>query len=157
MVSVLASTAADRGVKLRSGQSKDYEIGICCFSAKRASLRRKTKDWLARNHDNVSERGDMSIRGLLFHWASTIKIQLRVLVWYKADLIIIIISRKINLVSPWYSWKFVELALNNNSPVFFSRQDQYFFQLMSLSIWVYVFEVPININYLLITMMLYIT
>jgi hypothetical protein len=34
------------------------------------------------------------------------------LVQYKAD--IIIISLKINLFSPWYSWKFAELALNNN-------------------------------------------
>jgi hypothetical protein len=35
---------------------------------------------LARNQDNVSEWGHMSIRGLLFQWASTIKIQLSVLV-----------------------------------------------------------------------------
>ena len=34
------------------------------------------------------------------------------LVWYKVD--IIIISLKINLFSPWYSWKIAELALNNN-------------------------------------------
>jgi hypothetical protein len=67
-------------------QHKDYIIGICCFSAKHAALRRKSKDWLARNQDNVSGWGDMSIRGLLFQLASTIKIQLRVLVftrlWY---------------------------------------------------------------------------
>jgi len=44
----------------------DYEIGICCFSAKHAALSRKIKEWLARNQDNVSEWGDMSIRGLLF-------------------------------------------------------------------------------------------
>ena len=41
-------------------------IGICCFSAKQAALKRKIKDWLARTHDNVLEWGDMSIRGLLF-------------------------------------------------------------------------------------------
>jgi hypothetical protein len=35
---------------------------------------------LARNQDNVSEWGDMSIRGLLFQWASTKQIQLSVLV-----------------------------------------------------------------------------
>jgi hypothetical protein len=29
------------------------------------ALRRKNKDWLARNQDNVSEWGDMSIHGLL--------------------------------------------------------------------------------------------
>jgi hypothetical protein len=39
---------------------------------------RKSKDWLARNQDDVSEWGDMSIRGLLFQWASTIKIHLSV-------------------------------------------------------------------------------
>jgi hypothetical protein len=44
------------------------------------ALRRKSKDWLARNQNNVSEWSDMSTRGLLFQWASTIKIQLNVLV-----------------------------------------------------------------------------
>jgi hypothetical protein len=28
---------------------------MCCFSAKHAALRRKYKDWLARNQNNVSE------------------------------------------------------------------------------------------------------
>jgi hypothetical protein len=55
MVSVLASSALDRGFKPRSGQTKDYQIGICCFSSKHAALRRKIKDWLARNQNNVSE------------------------------------------------------------------------------------------------------
>ena len=32
----------------------------------RQALRRKSKDWLARNQDNVSEWGDMSIRGPMF-------------------------------------------------------------------------------------------
>ena len=58
-----------------SGQTKNYKIGICCFSAKHAALRRKRKDWLARNQDNVSEWSHMSIRRLLFQWANTIKIQ----------------------------------------------------------------------------------
>jgi hypothetical protein len=64
MVSVLASSAVDRGFEPRSGQTKDYKIGICCFSAKPTVLRRKIKDWLAQNQDNVSEWGDMSICGL---------------------------------------------------------------------------------------------
>jgi len=55
MVSVLASSVAYRRLETRSGQTKDYEIDICCFSAKHATLRRKIKDWLARNQDNVSE------------------------------------------------------------------------------------------------------
>jgi hypothetical protein len=33
MVSVLVSSAVDRGFEPRSGQTKDYIIGICCFSA----------------------------------------------------------------------------------------------------------------------------
>jgi hypothetical protein len=66
MVSVLASSAVDRGFEPRSGQTKDCKIGICCVSAKHAALRRKSKDWLARNQNNVSEWSDISTRGLLF-------------------------------------------------------------------------------------------
>ena len=80
MVSVLSSSTVDRGFESRSRQTKDYKIGICCFSAKHAALRKKSKDWLARNQINVSAWSDMSNRGLLFQWASTIKIQLSVLV-----------------------------------------------------------------------------
>ena len=112
MVSVLTSSAVDRGFEPRSGKTKNYKIDICCFSAKHTALRKKSKDWLARNQDNVPEWGYMSIRGLLLQWARTMKIQLSLLVWYKADLIII--SLKINLFSPWYSWKIAELVLNNN-------------------------------------------
>ena len=66
MVSVLASNAVDHGFEARSGQTKDYNIGICCFSAKHAALRRENKDWLARNQNNVSEWSDISTRGLFF-------------------------------------------------------------------------------------------
>jgi hypothetical protein len=45
----VVSSAPNRGIEPRSGQTKDYNIGMCCFSAKHASLRRKNKDWLARN------------------------------------------------------------------------------------------------------------
>jgi hypothetical protein len=38
MVSVLASSAVGRGFEPRSGQTKDYAIGICCFSAKHAAI-----------------------------------------------------------------------------------------------------------------------
>jgi len=57
MDNVPSSCSVDRGFEHRSGQTKDYKIGICCFSAKHAALRRKSKDWLARNQDNVSEWG----------------------------------------------------------------------------------------------------
>ena len=66
MVSVLVSSAVDRGFEPQSAQTKDYKIGICCSSTKHAALRRKNTDWLARNQNNVSEWSDMSIHGLLF-------------------------------------------------------------------------------------------
>ena len=110
MVSLPPLNAVDCGFEPWSGLTKEYKI--CCFSAKHAALRRKNKDGVARNRDNVSEWGNMSIRWLLFQWASTIKIQLSMLVKYKADLIII--SMKNNLFSPWYNWNIADLALNNN-------------------------------------------
>jgi hypothetical protein len=51
MVSVLASSAVDRGFELLSGQIKNHEIGISCFSTKHAALRSKNKDWLARKSE----------------------------------------------------------------------------------------------------------
>jgi hypothetical protein len=43
MVSVLASSVVDRGFEPRSDKTKDYKIGICCFSTKHAALRRKQR------------------------------------------------------------------------------------------------------------------
>ena len=63
---LLASSAVDRGFELRLGPTKDYKIGICFFSTKHAALRRKIKNWLARNQNNVSEWSNMSIGGLLY-------------------------------------------------------------------------------------------
>ena len=37
MVSVLVWSAVDAEFEPRSGQTKDYTIGICCFSAKDAA------------------------------------------------------------------------------------------------------------------------
>ena len=65
MVSMLATSAIDCGYELRSCQTKEYIIGICCFSAKNAALRRKNKDWLARNQNNVSEWSYISTQWLL--------------------------------------------------------------------------------------------
>ena len=55
MISVLSTSVVDCGVDPRSGQTKDYKIGIRCFAAKHAALKRNNNDWLARNKDNVSE------------------------------------------------------------------------------------------------------
>jgi hypothetical protein len=43
MSSMFAASAVDRGFEPRSGQTKDYYIGICCFSVKHATLRRKSR------------------------------------------------------------------------------------------------------------------
>ena len=66
MGSVFASSVVDRGFEPRSGKTKDYAFGICCFSAKHASLRRKSKDWLDRKQNKLSEWSDISTRGMLF-------------------------------------------------------------------------------------------
>jgi hypothetical protein len=47
------SSAVDRGFEPRSGQTKDYKIGMCCFSAKHVTLRSTSKYCSAWNQDNV--------------------------------------------------------------------------------------------------------
>ena len=103
MDNVLASKCGRSWVRAPVGSNQRLKKWYVCFSANHAAWRRKSKDWLARNQNNVSEWSDMSTRGLLFHLASTIKIQLKV------DLIII--SLKIDLFSPWYSWNIAELQV----------------------------------------------
>ena len=66
MVRVLTSSAVDRGFEPRLGPTKDYKIGICCFSAGHAVIRRNSKHWMAWNQDNVSKWGDMSTHRQLF-------------------------------------------------------------------------------------------
>jgi hypothetical protein len=43
MVSRLASSVEDCGFEPRLGQTKDYKIGICCFCAKHATLRKRAE------------------------------------------------------------------------------------------------------------------
>jgi hypothetical protein len=61
IVSVLASSVVDRGFESRSGQTKDYQMVVVAYNVKHAELRRKSKDWLARNQDNVYPRTVVSI------------------------------------------------------------------------------------------------
>jgi hypothetical protein len=65
MVSMLASIMVDRGFKSQFNQTKDYKIGICCFSNKNTALRRKSKYCLAQIQDNVFKWSDMSSCRLL--------------------------------------------------------------------------------------------
>ena len=41
------------------GQTKDYKIGACCFSAQHLELKSNNNYWLVRNQNNVSEWTDM--------------------------------------------------------------------------------------------------
>ena len=64
MVSMLAFSVVDRGFELQSSQKTIKLV----FRASHSALRRKTKDWLARNQDSVrlSEWNEISTCGLLF-------------------------------------------------------------------------------------------
>ena len=79
MVSMLTSNGVDHGCEPRLGHNEDYEIGICskyqfhslCYDPLKIFttiplstqlLRNKTKGWLDRNQDNVSEWSEMTIR-----------------------------------------------------------------------------------------------
>ena len=62
MVSVLTSSVVDREFTPWSDQTKDYKIGIGCFSTKHATSRRKSKVWLAQNQDNVFVWGNIYLR-----------------------------------------------------------------------------------------------
>jgi len=44
MVNVLTSSVVDCGFEPWSGQTKDYKIGICYFSAEHAALSSESKD-----------------------------------------------------------------------------------------------------------------
>ena len=64
----------DHYFELWSGQTKDYIIGICCFSTiKQAVSVSKSKVWLPGNHNNVSECSDMSTPRLLVQLENQIR------------------------------------------------------------------------------------
>ena len=45
MVSVFVSSAVDRWFESLSGQTKDYKIGMSCFSATHTALQRAKTGW----------------------------------------------------------------------------------------------------------------
>ena len=97
IVNVLDLSTVGRVFELRSGQTKGYEIGTCYITIQRAALKNQRKYYLGRNHDNVYECSDMSPCRLFYQQVSTITIQLRVLVQYKANIMIITIIIECNL------------------------------------------------------------
>ena len=76
---MFVTNVVDREFMPRSGQTKDYNSGICCFTDAHAALRRMNKDWLDLNQD-VSAWSNICICGLLCQLTRAIKIQLSVLV-----------------------------------------------------------------------------
>ena len=54
MVSVLALSVEGHRLDPHLSQTKDIKISICCFSAKHAASRSKSKDWSAQSQNNMS-------------------------------------------------------------------------------------------------------
>ena len=48
---IYSSEADTTGCNKRIGQTNDYKIGRCCYSAMYAALRSRIKDWLSLYHD----------------------------------------------------------------------------------------------------------
>ena len=68
MLNTIKQTNGLNRISLGLSQSKDYKIGIHCFSAEHTTLRSKSKDWFAQNQDNMSEWSDIyTCRLLLAH------------------------------------------------------------------------------------------
>jgi hypothetical protein len=93
---MLASSVVDRGYKHRSGPTKDYKIVICCFFAKHAALRRKSKDWeqvnFQRDDDEVrfvlDQHAELDFI-VLAHWNNSLRVDMSLhsetLFWLRAD------------------------------------------------------------------------
>ena len=56
MLSMLTSSAVNRGFVPWSGQTKDYKIGICCIFFMHIAVRNESKDWTAGNQNDMSEQ-----------------------------------------------------------------------------------------------------
>jgi hypothetical protein len=64
MVSILDSSAVDREFKPQSVKRKTITLVFVAFPLSMQHKREKSKYWLARNQDNMSECGDMSFSEL---------------------------------------------------------------------------------------------
>ena len=84
IVIVLASSAVYRGFEHGSGQTKVYIIGICCYSVKHATLRRKNRDWFTRFHNStwVSTIFSLSFYYFLLYFPNLFTIQLTFLPYF---------------------------------------------------------------------------
>ena len=105
IASMLASNVVDCGLETRSGQPRDLQKnGIFCFSDKHTALRSTSKRWLVWNQNNVSKWSDMFTRGLLFQWASKMKIQISHQIGHHQNLVECTWYSPWHTM-PWYRWK----------------------------------------------------
>jgi len=89
MVSVPVGSAVDHGLEHRLSQTKDYNIGICCFSPKHAALQgvRAKTGWLGIKIMCPSAVTYLPAN-CCFSELALMKIRPSVLVMYKVDVII---------------------------------------------------------------------
>jgi len=66
LVSVLTCSEVHRGFELCRVKPMNIQLVCVAFSALHAAFKRKNKDCLVRNQDNVSDWSDVSTSGLLF-------------------------------------------------------------------------------------------
>lgn len=59
MVSMLTLSAVYQGFVPQLGQTNNFKIDICYFSAKHAAFRSKSNDYLAHSRDDVSEQSNI--------------------------------------------------------------------------------------------------
>jgi hypothetical protein len=74
MVSVLAPSAVNRGFQPRSDQTKDYKIGICCFSTKNFGIWARFWNkiaflWSINHQDDHFDKNVKYLEFSFFSWA----------------------------------------------------------------------------------------
>jgi hypothetical protein len=108
------------GFEPRSGQTKDCKIGMCCFTAKHAALRRTSKDWLARNQD----------RGIiLIQTAWTHKIIVKLCIYHVLLYMRIVLNLHVvygpNCEIMWYiTWKWVWIEYSLPPAILVKKQKK---------------------------------
>jgi hypothetical protein len=66
---MLVSSVIDHGFELRTGQTKNYKISICCFCTNHAVLRSRSKDCLAQNQNNTkASSAEGNTREKFYQW-----------------------------------------------------------------------------------------
>jgi hypothetical protein len=121
----------DRRFEPRSGQTKDYEIGFYCFSAKNAAFRLRAKTvrlGIRKTCQSGASCLPADCYSMSLHYNNPTK-SVGLLQSGHHHFI------KCNLFSPWYSWQIAHLALKNNHSLTLKK-------LFSLIFFRYHFQLP---------------